>query len=101
MKMPGDSTNTVIPRETLSPLLVKVAPEIPQRLGHGVAYIDRAQVYSGPVTSVAPKAAGRESDEPKSAKSHKYALIALGVVLGVVSLVAIIMIVLYFRKTKR
>ena len=88
------SNDDVIPRESLSQLLVKVAPEIQQQMGHGVVYIDRADVHSGRI-------AGRNSDEPRSVTSHKYALIALGAVLGVVTLVAIVMIVLYFRKTKR
>ena len=38
VKMPGDNNNTVISREGLHRLLVKVAPGIHRRLGHEVAY---------------------------------------------------------------
>ena len=96
-----ENGNTVISHEILSNLMVKVAPEIHQRMGHGVVYIDRVEVNSGQVASVPPEASGRNSDEPDSATPHKYALIALGVLLGVVCLVAIVIIVLYRRKTKR
>ncbi|KAL9954260.1 hypothetical protein ACROYT_G041775 [Oculina patagonica] len=98
---PEESGNNVIPHEILSNLMVKVAPEIHRRLGHGVAYIDRVEIHSGQVPSVPPEASGRNSDEPDSVTSHKYALIVLGVLLGVVCLVAIVIIVLYRRKTKR
>ncbi|KAL9954251.1 hypothetical protein ACROYT_G041766 [Oculina patagonica] len=101
VKTPEESGNNVIPHEILNKLMVKVAPEIHQRLGHGVAYIDRVEIHSGQISSVPPEASGRNSDEPDSVTSHKYALIAVGVLLGVVCLVAIVVIVLYRRKTKR
>ncbi|KAJ7374470.1 hypothetical protein OS493_007577 [Desmophyllum pertusum] len=97
VKTPDDSSNTVIPHEILSQLITKVAPEVHRRLGHGIAYIDRVEV----VASVAPEASGRNADEPHSATVNKYALTVLGVLLGVVCLIAIIVIVLYRRKTKR
>lgn len=101
VKTPDESGNDVIPHEILSSLMVKVAPEIHRRIGHGVAFIDRVEIGSGQVASVPPEVSGRNSDEPDSVTSHKYALIALGVLLGVVCLVAIIIIVLYRRKMKR
>ncbi|KAL9954255.1 hypothetical protein ACROYT_G041770 [Oculina patagonica] len=101
VKTPEESGNNVIPHEILNELMVKVAPEIHQRLGHGVAYIDRVEIHSGQISSVPPEASGRNSDEPDSVTSHKYALIAVGVLLGVVCLVTIVVIVLYRRKTKR
>ncbi|KAL9954258.1 hypothetical protein ACROYT_G041773 [Oculina patagonica] len=101
VKTPEESDNNVIPHAVLSKLMVKVAPEIHQRLGHGVAYIDRVEIHSGQVHSVPPEVSGRNSDEPDSVTSHKYALIVLGVLLGVVCLVAIVILVLYRRKTKR
>lgn len=94
------SKNKVIPKEILHHLVFEVAPEIHRRLGHGIDYIDRMEVDSNQAPSVSPKASGRNSDEPDSVTSYKSALIALGVVLGVVCLVAII-IVMYFRKRKR
>ena len=104
MKMPGDNNNTVISREGLHRLLVKVAPGIHRRLGHEVAYIDKTDVHSAPISSVQPltaPAVGRESNGSEFSTSHSSALIALGVALGIVSLIAIIMIILYYRKVKR
>ena len=101
IKTPDESGNDVIPREILSALMVNVAPEIHRRIGHGVVFIDQVDVGSGQAASVSPEASGRNSDEPDSATPHKYALIVLGALLGVVCLVAIIIIVLYFRKRKR
>ncbi|KAJ7374476.1 hypothetical protein OS493_007583 [Desmophyllum pertusum] len=97
VKTPDDSSNTVIPRDILSQLIMKVAPEVHRRLGHGIAYIDRVEV----VVSATPEASGRDSEKPHSATVNKYALVVLGVLLGVVCLIAIIVIVLYRRKTKR
>ena len=94
------SMNKVIPKEILHHLVLEVAPEIHRRLGHGIAYIDLMEVDSNQAPSVKPKASGRNSDEPDSVTSYKSAVIALGVLLGVVCLVAII-IVMYFQKTKR
>ncbi|KAL9954247.1 hypothetical protein ACROYT_G041758 [Oculina patagonica] len=95
------SDNKVIPHGVLNHLLFEVAPEIKRLLGHGVVYIGRMEFDSGQAASVPPKASGRNSDEPDSVTSHKYALIALGVLLGVVCLVAIVIIVFYRRKIKR
>ncbi len=95
------SGNKVILHGVLNRVLFEVAPEIDRRLGHGVAYIDGTEFDSGQVPSVPPEASGRNSDEPDSVTSHKYALIVLGVLLGVVCLVAIVIIVLYRRKIKR
>lgn len=102
--MPGDNSNTVISREALSHLLVKVASGFHKRLGHGVVYIDQKEVHSASITSVQPltaPAVDRESSGLESAKSHSSALMALGVALGIVSLIAIIIIILYYRKVKR
>ncbi|KAJ7374463.1 hypothetical protein OS493_007569 [Desmophyllum pertusum] len=96
VKTPDGSSNSVIPREILSQLIMKVAPEVHRRLGHGIVYIDRVEVAA----SVSPEASGRNADEPHSATVNKYALTVLGVLLGVVCLIAIIVIVLYRRKTK-
>ena len=93
------SYNKVIPRGVLNHLLFEVAPEIQSQMGHDIAYIDRVEFVSGQVASVPPKASN--SDEPDSATSHKYALIALGVLLGIVCLVAMVIIVLYYQKIKR
>ena len=95
------SDNKVIPREILNRILFEVAPEIQQRMGHSVVYIDRVEFDSSQVASVSPKASGRNSDEPDSVTSHKYALIVLGVLLGAVCVVAIVIIVFYRRKTTR
>ena len=92
--------NKVIPKEILHHLVFEVAPEIHRRLGHGIAYIDRIEIDSKQAPSVSAKASGRNSDEPDSVTSYKSALIGLGVLLGVVCLVAII-IAMYFRKRKR
>jgi len=95
VKIPGDTNNTIIPHESLSQLLGQVAPEIQQEMGHSVAFIDQTEI-----TPVPPDASGRNSDESKSTTSRKSLLIALGVVLGVVFLVAIIVIVWYRRKKR-
>jgi len=96
------SNNKVIPKKSLQHLVLEVAPEIHRRTGHGIAYINRMEVDSNQAPSVSPKASSRNSDEPDSVTSYKGALIALGVLLGVVCLVAIIIvIVLYIRKTKQ
>ena len=96
------SDNKVLSKKILQHLVLEMAPEIHRRIRHGIAYIDRMEVDSNQVPSVSPKASGRNSDEPDSVTSYKSALIVLGVLLGVVCLVAIIIvIVLYFRKTKR
>ena len=92
--------NKVIPKEILHHLVLEVAPEIHRRLGHGIAYIDQMEVDSNQAPSVSPIASGCNSDEPDSVTSYKSAVIALGVLLGFVCLVAI-MIVMYFQKTKR
>ena len=97
----GGNNNAVIPHEMLSDLMVKVAPEIHRRMGHSIAFIDKVEIHSGQVTSDPPEAAGRNSDEPESTKPQKYALIALGSLLGIVCLVAIVIIILYRGKTKR
>ena len=83
--------------------MVDVAPEIHRRMGHDVVFIEMADVGSGQASSAPPEASGRNSDEPDSGTPHKYALIVLGILLGVVCLVAIIIIVVVFyrRKTKR
>ena len=96
IKIPAEANNSLIPREILSQLLAKVAPEIARQTGHSVAYIDQMELGS-----VAPDASGRNSDEPKPATSRKLALIALGAVLGVVFLAGIIIIAWYRRKKKR
>jgi len=102
VKTPDGSGNDVIPHDFLSALMVNVAPEIHRKMGHGVVFIDRVEVGSSQAASAPPEAAaGRNSDEPDSGTPHKYALIALSVLLGVVCLVAIIVIVFYRRKTKR
>ena len=101
VKTPDQSGNDVIPHDILSALMVNVAPEIHRRMRYGVVFIDRVEVGSSQASSAPPEAAGRNSDEPDSGTPHKYALIALGVLIGVVCLVAIIIIVLYRRKTKR
>jgi len=101
VKTPDGSGNDVIPHDFLSALMVNVAPEIHQRMGHGVVFIDRVEVGSSQASPAPPEAAGRNSDEPDSGTPHKYALISLSVLLGVVCLVAIIVIVFYRRKTKR
>ena len=102
VKTPDESGNDVIPREILSSLMVEVAPEIDRRMGHGVVFIERVDVGSAQASSAPPEASGRNSDEPDSGTPHKYALIVLGVLLGVVCLVAIIIIiVVYRRKSKR
>ena len=88
VKIPGDTNNNTIPREILRQLLGKVAPEIHRQLGHSVAYIDQTEI-----TPVPPDASGRNSDQSKSASSRNSLLIAVGVVLGVVFLFAIIVIV--------
>ena len=95
--MPQGANNSIIPREIVSQLLTKVAPEIHRRMGHSIAFIDQTKISSAP-----PDASGRNSDESGNySSSHKAALIALGVVLGVVCLVAIIVIAWYRRKKKR
>jgi len=96
VKIPGDTNNTIIPHESLSQLLGQVAPEIHRELGHRMAFTDQTEI-----TPVPPDASGRNSDESKSTTSRKSLLIALGVVLGVVFLVAIIVIVWYRRKKRR
>jgi len=101
VKTPDGSGNDVIPHDFLSALIVNMAPEIHQRTGHGVVFIDRVEVGSSQASPAPPEAAGRNPDEPDSGTPHKYALIALSVLLGVVCLVAIIVIVFYRRKTKR
>ena len=93
VKIPGDTNNNTIPREILRQLLGKVAPEIHRQLGHSVAYIDQTVI-----TPVPLDASGRNSDESKSASSGNSLLIAVGVVLGVVFLFAMIVIVWYRRK---
>lgn len=93
VKRPQDASNDLISRETLSQLLVTVAPEIQRQMGHRVAYIDDTEI-----TSVSPDASGRKSGKPKSLLLHRSALIALGAALAVVLLVAVIMIVWYHRK---
>ena len=94
------SKTKVIPKEILHHLVLEAAPEIHRRLGHDIAYIDRMEVDSNQPPSVLPRASDRNSDEPDSVTSYKSALVALGVLLGVVCLVAIV-IVMYFQKTKR
>ena len=102
VRIPDGSGNDVIPHEILSTLMVDVAPEIRRRMGHGVVFIERVDVESGQASSAPPEASGRNSDEPDSGTPHKYVLIVLGVLLGVVCLVAIIIIVVFCRrKTKR
>ena len=101
VEIPNERGNGVIPHDILSALMVNVASEIHRRIGHGVVFIDRVEVESGQASSAPPEASGRKSDETDSVTPHKYALIVLGVLLGVVCLVAIIIIVLYFRKKKR
>lgn len=96
VKRPQDASNDLISRETLSQLLVTVAPEIQRQMGHRVAYIDDTEI-----TSVSPDASGRKSGKPKSLLLHRSALIALGAALAVVLLVAVIMIVWYHRKKNR
>lgn len=93
--------NKVIPRQILNHILFEVAPEIQQRMGHRVVYIDRVEFDSSQVASVSPEASGRNSDDPGTVTSHKYALIVLGVLLGAVCLVAIVIFVFYRRKTAR
>lgn len=102
VRTPDGSGNDVIPHEILSALMVDVAPEIRRRMGHGVVFIERVDVGSGQASSAPPEASGRNSDEPDSGTPHKYVLTVLGVLLGVVCLVAIIIIVVFCRrKTKR
>ena len=96
VKMPQGANNSIIPRGIVSQLLTKVAPEIHRRMGHSIAFIDQTKITSAP-----PDASGRNRESGNSSSSHKAALIALGVVLGVVCLVAIIVIALYRRKKKR
>ena len=97
-KTPNKSSNDVIPHEILSALMVDVAPGIHRRVGHGVVFIERVDVGSGQPSSSPPEASGRNSDEPDSVTPHKYALIVLCVLLGVVCLVAIIIIVVFYRR---
>lgn len=96
VKIPEYADNSLIPREILSHLLTKVAPEIGRQMGHSVAYIDQIEL-----ASVSPDASGRNSDKPKPGTSRKSALIALGAVLGVVFLAGTVMIAWYRRKKKR
>lgn len=96
VKIPEYADNSLIPREILSQLLTKVAPEIGRQMGHSVAYIDQIEL-----ASVSPDASGRNSDKPKPGTLRKSALIALGAVLGVVFLAGIVMIAWYRRKKKR
>lgn len=96
------SNNEVIPKEILRPLVLEVAPELHRRLGHDIAYIDRMEVDLNQATSVSPQELGRNSDKSDLLTSYKHALIVLGVLLGVVFLVAIVtIVVLYFRKKRR
>ena len=101
VKTPNENGSDVIPHDILSALMVNVAPEIHRQMGRGVVFIDRVEVGSSQASSAPPEAIGRNSDEPDSGTPHKDALIALGVLLGVVCLVAIIIFVFYRRKTKR
>jgi len=96
------SENKVIPKTILQHLVLEVAPEVHRRMGRSIAYIDQMEVDSNQAPSVSPKASGRISDERDSVTSYKSALIVLGVLLGVVCLLAIIIvIVVCIRKTKR
>lgn len=96
------SNNEVIPKEILRPLVLEVAPELHRRLGHDIAYIDRMEVDLNQATSVSPQELGRNSDKPDLLTSYEHALIVVGVLLGVVFLVAIVtIVVLYFRKKRR
>ena len=90
--------SNVIPHGVLNHLLFEVAPEIQSQMGHDVAYIDRVEFVSGQVASVPPEASGHNSDELDSATPHKYALVALGVLLGIVCLVFIVIIVLKIKR---
>lgn len=98
IKMPKDSANGVISRDTLSHLLVNVAPAIQGQIGHSIAYIGNTEI-----TSVPPDAsAGRKSvEEPPSMILHKSIVIALGVAVGVVLLVAVVVAVSYRRRKNR
>ena len=95
------SKTKVIPKEILHHLVLEAAPEIHRRMGHDVVFIERADVRSGQASSAPPEASGRNSDEPDSGTPHKYALIVLGILLGVVCLVAIIIIIVVFYRRKR
>lgn len=98
IKMPEDSANGVISRDTLSHLLVNVAPAIQGQIGHSIAYIGNTEI-----TSVPPdESAGRKSEEePPSMILHKSIVIALGVAVGVVLLVAVVVAVSYRRRKNR
>ena len=81
--------------------MVDVAPGIHRRMAHSDAFIERVDVGSGQPSSTPPEASGRNSDEPDLGTPHKCALIVLGVLLGVVCLVAIIIIVVIYRKKSK
>ena len=100
VKTPDKSGSDVSHIEILSALMVGVAPGIHRRMRYGVVFIKRVDVGSGQPSSYQPKASGRNSDEPDTGTSQKYALIVLGVLLGVVCLVAIIIVVLFYRRKK-
>lgn len=95
IKMPKDSANGFISRDTLSQLLVNVATALQGQIGHNIAYIGYTEI-----TSVPPHdSAGRKSAEkPPSMILHKSVVIALGVAVGVVLLVAVVVAVWYRRR---
>lgn len=98
IKMPKDSANGVISRDTLSHLLVNVATALQGQIGHNIAYIGYTEI-----TSVPPHdSAGRKSAEkPSSMILHKSVVIALGIAVGVVLLVAVVVAVWYRRRKNR
>ena len=98
IKMPKDSANGVISRDTLSHLLVNVATALQGQIGHNITYIGYTEI-----TSVPPHdSAGRKSAEkPPSMILHKSVVIALGIAVGVVLLVAVVVAVWYRRRKNR
>lgn len=95
IKMPKDSANGVISRDTLSHLLVNVATALQGQIGHNITYIGYTEITSVPLHD----SAGRKSAEkPPSMILHKSVVIALGIAVGVVLLVAVVVAVWYRRR---
>lgn len=97
VKIPKDSKNDVITGETLTQLLVNVAPVIQTQMGHIVAYVEDIEITSAPAG-----ASGHESPKkPQTLIFHKSALIALVSAIGIVLLAAAIVVVRYRLRKSR
>ena len=101
LRNPGSKENELVAHGLLIALLGNVSSQIRLQLGHRVLYIDKKEVDSCQVNQVPPKKAGRRADEPASDGKHRSALIALGVILGAVCLLAIVAVIVYTRKRNR